>query len=285
MKRIGVCGAAGRMGRAIIRCLCAADRHTSLPEAVLGAALEAQNSPTIGNDAGELVGVGRLGVVVQAQSVSNWIDQADVLINFTLADALPQVLSQCREVGKPVVIGTTGLDEARRHSVYKAAADIPIVFSPNMSVGVNLCFDLVAQAAEVMGNGSDVSILELHHRGKKDAPSGTALHIGAVLARVLDRELTENAAHGDRDRPTISVSSLRAGDAVGEHTVLFSGEGERVEITHRATSRQTFASGAIRAACWLAGREPGCYDMQDVLGLRVPRGETPVATQGEAKQD
>ena len=254
------------MGREIIRLLCGPEAPGV--EATLGAAIDAPGAPGVGQDAGTLVGGRRLGVMVRDQ-LGPVLEDCDVLVNFSLAEAVPSVLAHCRQAGKPVVIGTTGLEPSCVQAVQEAARDIPIVLAPNMSVGVNLCLKLLALAAEVVGEEADVEIIELHHRGKRDAPSGTALRMGEVIAEVLGRDLGESAIHGRQaPRNTLSFSSLRAGDCVGEHTVLFALDGERIELTHRASSRETFARGALRAACWLVSQSPGCYDMQDVLALR-----------------
>lgn len=257
------------MGRTVIRLLCAGPGAP----AALGAAIEARGAAGVGQDAGVLAGGRALGVAVRDQ-LPPVLGDCDVLINFTLAEAVPAVLGHCREAGKPLVIGTTGLEPSTVKAVRDAARDIPIVLAPNMSVGINLCLKLLAQAAEVVGEDADIEIIDLHHREKRDAPSGTALRMGELIARVLGRDLEQGASYGRRgisparSRETIAFSSLRAGDSVGEHTVLFALRGERIEITHRASSRETFARGAIKAACWLVRQGPGCYDMQDVLGLR-----------------
>mgnify|MGYP001814102877 FL=1 len=183
-------------------------------------------------------------------------------------------LDVCRRHGKAMVIGTTGLDDEQKEIIRAASADIGIVFAPNMSVGVNLCFRLLELAATVMGEDADIEIVEAHHRHKVDAPSGTALRMGEVIAETLGRDLAQVAVYGRegktgaRDSQTIGFETIRAGDVVGEHTVWFASEGERVEITHKASSRMTFAKGAARAAAWLSGRDKGLFDMQDVLGLR-----------------
>lgn len=267
--KVGVCGAAGRMGRAIIRLLCAGPDAP----ATLGAAIEARGAAAVGQDAGVLAGGRPLEIMIRDQ-LPAVLNDCDVLINFTLAEAVPAVLGHCRQAGKPLVIGTTGLEPSTVKAVRDAARDIPIVLAPNMSVGVNLCLKLLAQAAEVVGEDADIEIIDLHHREKRDAPSGTALRMGEKIARVLGRDLEQSASYGrrgigpTRSRDTIAFATLRAGDSVGEHTVLFALDGERIEITHRASSRETFARGAIRAACWLVHQVPGCYDMQDVLALR-----------------
>ncbi len=239
----------------------------------MAAATERPDSTLVGADAGELAGVGKLGVLV-SHSLTKVVDAFDVVIDFTSPQATMVNLEVCRQHGKGIVIGTTGLSEEQKASIKKASADIGVVFAPNMSVGVNLCFRLLELAARVMGEDADIEIIEAHHRHKVDAPSGTALGMGEVIANTLGRDLKEVAVYGreghtgPRDSKTIGFETIRAGDVVGEHTVWFATEGERVEITHKASSRMTFAKGAVRAAGWLHGRDAGLYDMQDVLGLR-----------------
>ncbi len=267
MVRIAVTGAAGRMGRALIQAVAEAGG------AELAAAFARPGSGAVGRDAGELAGLGPLGVTVGDDPAAA-AESFDVLIDFTLPEATLAHLAACRAAGRRLVIGTTGLDESQRAAIREAGADIGIVFAPNMSVGVNLCLKLLETAARVLGETVDVEIVEAHHRHKVDAPSGTALAMGEAVARTLGRDLQECAVYGrhghtgERDRRTIGFSTIRAGDIVGEHTVMFAGAGERVEITHKASSRMTFATGAVRAALWLMDRPPGVYDMQDVLGLR-----------------
>jgi 4-hydroxy-tetrahydrodipicolinate reductase len=203
------------------------------------------------------------------------MDQFDVLIDFTRPDASMEFIELCRQAGKKVVIGTTGYTDAQKALINQAAKDIAIVLAPNFSVGVNLSLKLLEMAAKVMGDYTDIEIIEAHHRHKIDAPSGTALRMGEVVAATLGRDLKDCAIYGregntgERDRKTIGFSTIRAGDIVGEHTVMFADEGERLEITHKATSRMTFANGAVRAAVWLATKHNGMFDMQDVLGLKA----------------
>jgi 4-hydroxy-tetrahydrodipicolinate reductase len=267
MLRIAITGAAGRMGRTLIE---ACSHNEALR---LTVALDHQDSDRIGSDAGELAGIGRNGVVV-TNDLDKLLDSIDVLVDFTRPEATLDYLEACHRASKKMVIGTTGFDAAEKDVIARAARDIPIVFAPNMSVGVNLCFKLAEMAARVLGENSDIEIIEAHHRHKVDAPSGTALRLGEVVAGALGRNLKECAVYGRegttgaRDRKTIGFATIRAGDIVGDHTVLFGGDGERVEITHKAASRMTFAQGALRAATWLADQRPGLYDMQDVLGLR-----------------
>jgi len=265
--RVAVGGAAGRMGKNLIE---AVGMTKGLE---LTAATEHPDSSLIGADAGEVAGVGTLGVTIAAD-LSAVVNDFDVVIDFTgLAPTLNH-LSICREHGKKIVIGTTGFDDAQKAQIADASKDIGVVFAPNMSVGVNLCFKLLDVAARVMGDDSDIEIIEAHHRHKLDAPSGTAVRMGEVVADALGRDLAKVAVYGregqtgERDRETIGFETIRAGDVVGEHTVWFATEGERVEITHKASSRMTFAKGAARAAAWLESKDAGLFDMQDVLGLR-----------------
>jgi 4-hydroxy-tetrahydrodipicolinate reductase len=243
------------------------------PDTELTVAIERPGSSLIGADAGELAGIGRLGVVVEADLAAA-TDRFDTLVDFTAPAATLGHVALCREQGKRLVIGTTGIDAAGRAEIAAAAADVGIVFAPNMSVGVNLCFKLLDIAARVLGDEVDIEIIEAHHRHKVDAPSGTALRMGEVVAAALGRDLAEVAVYGreghtgPRERRTIGFETIRAGDVVGEHSVWFAAEGERVEIVHKASSRMTFARGAVRAAAWVASRRRGLFDMQDVLGLR-----------------
>ena len=265
MINLGIAGVAGRMGRTLIEACARAEGMQ------LSAALVRPGAAEIDADAGELAGTGKLGVKVVASLINQ---KFDVLIDFTNPAATLANLDHCRKHGKKMVIGTTGLDEAGKARIAAAANDIAIVFAPNMSVGVNLCFRLLETAARVLGEDADIEIIEAHHRHKTDAPSGTALRMGEVVAHTLGRDLKACAVYerqgvnAVRARGTIGFSSIRAGDIVGDHTVLFAGGGERVEITHRAESRMTFANGALRAARWLMQRDQGLYDMQDVLDLR-----------------
>jgi 4-hydroxy-tetrahydrodipicolinate reductase len=265
MIRIAITGASGRMGRTLIE---ACTRSEGLQ---LAGALDRPGASIVGADAGELAGVGRLGVPIRADL--DGLD-FDVLVDFTRPEATLGYLDACQRSGRRMVIGTTGFDDAGKARLAEAARSIPIVFAPNMSVGVNLCFKLLDLAARVLGESVDIEVIEAHHRYKADAPSGTALRMGEVVARALGRDLKECAVYGrqgvtgERSRATIGFATVRAGDIVGDHTVLFAGGGERVEITHRAESRLTFANGALRAARWLAQRPAGLYDMQDVLALR-----------------
>ncbi len=265
MIRIGVAGAAGRMGRAIVQ----AAQTNELVDVV--AAIEKSGSDCIGVDVGELAGIGALGV-----AVTDSLGSADyeVLIDFTNPGASVGHAEFCAGTGRRMVIGTTGLEPKDRQRIARASEHVAVVLAPNMSVGVNLCFRLAELAAQTLGGDVDVEILEAHHRHKVDAPSGTALRLGELVAAARGRDLDQCAVYarhgrtGARDRDAIGFATVRAGDIVGEHTVLFAAEGERVEITHRASSRMTFAAGAVRAAVWVAKQERGMFDMQDVLGLR-----------------
>ena len=255
------------MGRNLIQ---AVNQHESLE---LTAATERPGSSLVGADAGEVAGVGKLSVSI-SHSLTKVVDDFDVVIDFTGPEATMIHLDICREHGKKMVIGTTGMNDEQKARIDAAAKDVGIVFAPNMSVGVNLCFKLLELAARVMGEGADIEIIEAHHRHKVDAPSGTALRMGEVVAETLGRDLKEVAVYGRegqtgaRDPKTIGFETIRAGDVVGEHTVWFATEGERVEIVHKASSRMTFANGAARAAAWLEGKANGRFDMQDVLDLR-----------------
>jgi 4-hydroxy-tetrahydrodipicolinate reductase len=239
----------------------------------LGAATERQESQLIGRDAGELAGVGHLNVSLVTE-LSAVVNDFDVLIDFTTPMATMAHLKICRQAGKPIVIGTTGLSETEKQALQEGAGFIPIVFAPNMSVGVNLSFKLVEMAAKVLGDDADVEIIEAHHRHRVDAPSGTALRLGEVIADTLGRDLNRCAVYGregktgPRDGKTIGFETIRAGDVVGEHSVWFAMEGERIEIVHKASNRMNFARGAVRAAGWVVDMEKGLFDMQDVLGLR-----------------
>lgn len=260
---IGITGVNGRMGKALVQACPGRD------DVRLVSATVRPGSGLIGADAGQIAGIPPLGIPAKEA-----LDDAlDVVIDFTQPDSTLQHLNWCRRRAKPMVIGTTGFDPAQRSEIEAAAQDIPVVQAPNMSVGVNLCFRLAELAARTVGESSDIEIIEAHHRHKADAPSGTALRLGEKVAGVLKRELNDVAVFerhgrtGPRPDGAVGFATVRAGDIVGEHTVLFASEGERIEITHKATSRLNFAHGALRAAKWLAGREPGLYDMQDVLGL------------------
>ncbi len=266
MIKIAVVGAAGRMGKTLIE---ACQEEMGV---VLSVATEYPQSSLLGADAGELAGVGKTAVKITG-SLDDAGQDFDVLIDFTRPEPCLDHLAWCVQHQKKMVIGTTGFSDAQKQAIQQAATSIPVVFAPNMSVGVNLTLKLLDMAARVLGDDVDVEIIEAHHRHKVDAPSGTALRMGEVVAEALGRDLGECAVYGregntgERDRKTIGFETIRAGDIVGDHTVMFAGIGERVEITHKASSRMTFAKGAMRAARWLDGKNSGLYDMQDVLGL------------------
>lgn len=266
MHRVAITGAAGRMGRTLVQALNEADGLQ------LGAALEQPGLSLLGSDAGEVAGVGRLGIPLTAD-IGSITDQFATIIDFTVPAATLALLPTLVERRKTLVLGTTGFDADGLAALRKAADHIAIMHAPNMSVGVNLCFKLIEMAARALGDDVDIEVIEAHHKDKIDSPSGTALRMGEILAATLERDLDEVAVYGRegitgaRDRKTIGFETLRAGDIVGEHTVMFAGQGERIEITHRASSRMNFAQGALRAVRFLAERPAGLYDMQDVLGL------------------
>ncbi len=261
----GIFGANGRMGRALI------EAHLQEQDINLNYAHVRASSKWQGFDIGELAGTAKQGVLTTSDTSQLPVD---VMIDFTLPEALAANLELCVAQQRPVVVGTTGLDEQQKALIAEAAQSIPVVFAANMSIGVNLLFNLVRQTARVMGQTADIEIWEAHHRFKKDAPSGTAVAIGEVIADELGRDLNECAVYGregdtgERDPQTIGFATIRAGDIVGEHTAMFAELGERIELTHRASSRLTFAKGAVRAAKWLVNQPVGLYDMQDVLGLK-----------------
>jgi len=265
--RVAITGAAGRMGRALIE---AVQQSAVL---TVGAAIERHDSTLLGGDAGEVAGVGKLGVVFVGD-LAKVVDDFDVLIDFTTPETTMTNVRFCHQHAKRIVIGTTGMSEVQREEIVALSHDMAIVMAPNMSVGVNLCFKLLDIAARVMGDEVDIEVVEAHHRHKVDAPSGTALRMGEVVADALGRDLSSCAVYGregntgERDRGTIGFETIRAGDIVGDHTVMFADIGERVEITHKASSRMTFANGAARAAVWLSDKPKGLFDMQDVLDLR-----------------
>lgn len=266
MTKIAVTGAAGRMGRTLIEAIQQTEGLS------LGAAIERQGSSLLGADAGELIGIGALGVEL-VDDLSKVMNHFDVLIDFTSPESTLNNVAFCREHGKKMIIGTTGLDDAQKSLLAEAGQEIAIMFASNMSVGVTLCLQLLETAAQVMGDDVDIEIIEAHHRHKVDAPSGTALTMGEVIADTLGRDLKECAVYGRegqtgaRDRKTIGFETIRGGDIVGEHTVMFIADGERVEVTHKATSRMNFARGAMRATQWVLDKPNGLFNMRDVLGL------------------
>lgn len=265
--RIAVTGAAGRMGRMLIEAISKAEG------AQLTAAIERPESSLIGSDAGELAGIGKNSITVVG-NLDEVLGSFDVLIDFTAPDATIANARLCSEHGKKMVVGTTGLTSGQRAELQVLASSAALCVAANYSTGVNLCLKLLDVAARVMGDDVDIEIYEAHHRHKVDAPSGTALAMGEVVARALDRNLDEVAVYGRegqtgaRDRDTIGFATVRGGDVVGDHTVMFMAEGERVEITHKASNRMSFARGAVRAAKWLQQQPPGLFDMQDVLDLK-----------------
>ena len=264
--RIGIVGAGGRMGRMLIEAVLKGEG------VVLGAAFDVPGSPAIGKNAGELVGLP--ADVLITDDVAAGLKQIDVLIDFTRPQGTLVHLELCRQAGVGMVIGTTGFEADGKAAIAAAARDIPVVFAPNMAVGVNVVFKLLDMAARIMNQGYDIEVVEAHLRMKIDAPSGTALRMGEVVAAALGRDLEECAIYGregvtgERDPSTIGFATVRGGDIVGDHTVMFCGIGERVEITHKASSRMPYALGSLRAARFMAGRKNGLFDMQDVLGLR-----------------
>ncbi|OOF54194.1 4-hydroxy-tetrahydrodipicolinate reductase [Rodentibacter genomosp. 2] len=264
--RIAVAGAGGRMGRQLIQAV-------HLAEGVeLGAAFERQGSSLLGADAGELVGVGHLGIKV-SDNFHEQKDNFDLLIDFTRPEGTLEHIAFCVANDKKMVIGTTGFDDAGKAAIKAVSEKIAIVFASNYSVGVNLVFKLLEKAAKVMGDYCDIEIIEAHHRHKVDAPSGTALSMGEHIAKTLGRDLKTHGVFcregitGERKPDEIGFSTIRASDVVGEHTVWFADIGERVEISHKASSRMTFANGAVRAGKWLENKSHGLFDMTDVLDL------------------
>ncbi len=267
MTRIVVTGAAGRMGGRIITLITEADGLQ------VAGAVEMVGHPKIGQDAGYVAGCGDLGVLICA-SLEEALANADLLIDFTFPQVSLCNAAVCASLGKSMVVGSTGFTPEERKQLEGYAEKTPIVFAPNMSVGVNVCFKLLKDLAQTLGEEFDVEIVELHHNKKKDSPSGTAVRMGEVVAEALGRDYNQVANYhregmcGERNAEEIGMQTVRGGDIVGEHTVYFIGMGERIELTHRAMSRDMFARGAIRAAGWLKGKAPGIYDMQDVLGLK-----------------
>ena len=263
---IAVAGASGRMGQMLIEAIRAAD------DCELAGALDLAASAAIGLDASAFLGHAS-GVVITAD-VRAGLAESRILIDFTRPEGTLAHLKICRELGVSAVIGTTGFTEAQKAEIGAAAKDIAIVMAPNMSVGVNVTFKLLEMAAKALSTGYDIEIIEAHHRHKVDAPSGTALKMGEVIAQALGRNLKDCAVYaregvtGERDRSSIGFASIRGGDIVGDHTVLFAGTGERIEITHKSASRSTYAQGSLRAVRFLHGHKTGLFDMFDVLGLK-----------------
>ena len=266
--RIGITGAAGRMGRMLMEVIADSDADLTL-----SAAIERSGSSLVGADAGELIGREANGIAI-TDDLEKVVGELDVLIDFTIPEATLANAKVCAAQGVAMVVGTTGLTPEQDQALIGHSAAIAVCKASNFSTGVNLAFKLLEQAASVLGDDVDIEIVEAHHRHKIDAPSGTALSMGEVVAGALGRNLRDVAVYGRegqtgaRSRETIGFATIRAGDIVGDHTVIFAADGERLEITHKASSRMAFARGAVRAAAWLAGKAPGRYDMQDVLGFK-----------------
>lgn len=265
--RIAITGAPGRMGKVLIEAT-----HAN-PQAELSAALARPQSSLLGVDAGELAGIGKLNIALGA-SLNEALERFDVLIDFTTPEATLANAELCASHGKALVVGTTGFSSTEKQALLAYQQHIPLCVAANFSTGVNLCLKLLETASRVLGEDADIEIVEAHHRHKVDSPSGTALRMGEVVAQTLGRDLEQVAVYGregqigPRSRESIGFATVRGGDVVGDHTVMFMVDGERVEITHKASSRMAFARGAVRAACWLAAQPAGLYDMQDVLGLK-----------------
>jgi 4-hydroxy-tetrahydrodipicolinate reductase len=264
--RIAIAGASGRMGRTLVEAVLGA------PDCSIGAALDMPGSPALGQDAGAFAGV-HTGVAIRSDLYAA-LQHARYFIDFTRPEGTMAHLAACEAAGVAMVVGTTGFDEAQLARIRAASQRIAIVMAPNMSIGVNVVFKLLEQAARALAQGYDIEIIEAHHRHKVDAPSGTALKMGEVVAGALGRDLKQCAVYGregvtgERDPSTIGFATVRGGDIVGDHTVLFAGTGERIEITHKSSSRATYAQGSLRAVRFLAAKSHGLFDMQDVLGLK-----------------
>lgn len=267
MVNIVVAGAAGRMGTRIAGIINETDDVT------LSGAFEHPDSPYVGKDVGQIAGLGESGIIIRG-SLDEVIESGDVLIDFTVPDATMENLKTAATSGKALVIGTTGLSEENFKEISEITRDVPCVLAPNMSVGVNVMFKIAAEMAKILGMDYDIEVIEAHHRLKKDAPSGTAIELAKRLAEATDRDFDNNAVYarkgiiGERTNEEIGIQTIRAGDITGDHTVLFGGIGERLELTHRAHNRDNFAKGAVRAAKWIVNQAAGLYDMQDVLGLK-----------------
>ncbi|WED21422.1 4-hydroxy-tetrahydrodipicolinate reductase [Vibrio sp. JC009] len=268
MVRIAIAGAAGRMGRNLVKAT------SNSADAKVGAGSERPESSLIGVDIGELCGEGRFEVSL-IDSLEKCVADFDVIIDFTAPQSTLANLELCKQHQKKIVIGTTGFTEEEKQQIDEAAKVVPVVMAPNYSVGVNLVFKLLEKAAKVMGDYCDIEIVEAHHRHKVDAPSGTAIGMGEAIAGAMGNELNDVAVYaregitGERTRDEIGFATIRAGDIIGEHTAMFADIGERVEITHKATDRMTFANGAVKAAVWLNDKPAGFYTMTEVLGLDV----------------
>jgi 4-hydroxy-tetrahydrodipicolinate reductase len=267
MIKILVAGAGGRMGGRIIQLI------QESPDLTVSGALEQAGHPAVGSDLGEWLGTGRLGLAV-VSDLKELLPRGQVIIDFTFHSASLENLRLAAETRTPIVIGSTGFTAEEMSEAERLSREVPCVLAPNMSVGVNALFKIVGEVARILGEGYDIEILEVHHKMKKDAPSGTALKLAQVLAEARSLDLGKAAVYerkgiiGERRADEIGIQTFRAGDIVGEHTILFGGMGERLEITHRAHNRDTFARGALRAARWILERPAGLYDMQDVLGLK-----------------
>ncbi len=269
MVKIAIAGAAGRMGKMLV------EAATRAEGAQLAVAVVEPGSSLVGADAGEVAGIGKVGVAL-TDDLAQSMDQFDVLIDFTLPEPTLRHAALCAEHGRALVVGTTGFTPEQEQTLFAAKAQSALCKAANFSTGVNVCLNLLQKAAQILGDAYDVEVYEAHHRHKIDAPSGTALAMGQAVADGLQRNLREVAVYGRegqtgaRKTETIGFATVRGGDVVGDHTVMFLGEGERIEITHKASSRMAFARGAVRAALWLADKAPGQYDMRDVLGLNQP---------------
>ncbi|MBF0188538.1 MAG: 4-hydroxy-tetrahydrodipicolinate reductase [Magnetococcales bacterium] len=277
MTKIGIIGVAGRMGRMLVeathtRATAVADGETA--PCALVAASDHAGCEEIGRDAGEVAGVGTLDVSIRTDN-QTVLKESDVVIDFTLPAVTLSYLDKAVASKTPLVIGTTGFKPEEIERLRSAAQEIPIVFAPNFSVGVNLMFKVASEVAAILGEAFDIEIIEAHHRHKVDAPSGTAIGLGQAIAEAIDRNLDDVAVYareghtGPRESRSIGFATVRGGDIVGDHTALFAGDGERLEITHKASSRMTFANGAVRAALWVGAQSPGLYDMRDILGFRT----------------
>lgn len=266
MVNVAITGAAGRMGGRIITLITESDTLQ------VAGAVEMAGHPRLGEDAGYVAGCGTLGVTI-TDSLEQAMAEAEVLIDFTFPEVTLTNIETCAKLGKKLVVGSTGFTPEQRAKLESFTSEVPLVFAPNMSVGVNVCFKILKEMASTLGEGFDIEIVELHHNKKKDSPSGTAVRMGEIVADATGRDYNKVANYhregmcGERSPEEIGMQTVRGGDIVGEHTVYFVGMGERIELTHRAMSRDMFARGALRAAAWLGDKGPGLYDMQKVLGL------------------
>jgi 4-hydroxy-tetrahydrodipicolinate reductase len=267
MIKVIIAGAAGRMGCRLVALI----KDSTL--LTLSGAIEGKGHHALGDDAGETAGCGRSGVPI-TEDFEMLLDRGEVLVDFSAPEATLQHLRAVAQHRRAMVIGTTGFSAVQLEELKSLASQVPCVLSPNMSVGINLIYKVISEMAKTLGDDYDIEVIEAHHRQKKDAPSGTALKIAEVLAKAVNRELDQVGIYarkgliGERKKGEIGIQTIRAGDIVGDHTILFGGMGERIEVTHRASSRDTFARGALRAARWVVRQPPGLYDMMDVLGLQ-----------------